>query len=61
MLNGSYNGVMGMFTRKEVDMVYSGLAITPDRSQLMQFTQPFYQSGTWQGRICASNPGRGWL
>lgn len=30
--NGSYSGLMGLFERKEIDLIYSGFAITTDRS-----------------------------
>lgn len=43
--DGTWNGAMGMLLRGEVDVLYTGMAITPARMEVMQFTQPYYQSG----------------
>jgi ferredoxin len=43
--DGSYNGVMGLFVEKRVDLLYTGLSISQDRASLIDFTQPFLQAG----------------
>jgi ABC-type amino acid transport substrate-binding protein len=48
--DGSYSGIMGDFMAKDVDLIYSGLAVTSERAKIIHFTQPFYQSGEARGR-----------
>ncbi|XP_071514897.1 probable glutamate receptor isoform X2 [Panulirus ornatus] len=40
--NGSWDGVMGMLQRQEVDLALGPLALTPQRAEVVDFTQPFF-------------------
>ena len=59
--DGSWNGMVGMLVRKEVDVLCGPLAVTFSRSEVIDYTTSFRRSGTGsvlvmkKGRIPAMN------
>jgi hypothetical protein len=40
MLNGSWNGLIGMLTRHEVNVVTTNIIVTPERVAVVDFLAP---------------------
>jgi len=42
--NGSWNGLIGVLARREVDVAISGVIMTPMRTKVVDFTIPIFLS-----------------
>ncbi len=42
--NGTWNGLVGMGQRGEVDLLVAGLTISAERSEAITFTHPFTEA-----------------
>lgn len=43
--NVAWDGIIGELQNGKVDVIFSGMSITPDRQQAVAFSEPYYQVG----------------
>lgn len=43
--NVAWDGIIGELRTGKVDVIFSGMSVTPDRQQAVAFTEPYYQVG----------------